>query len=84
MRIVWKHHPLSMHKDAPGAHMASAAAHKQGQFWEYHDKLFANQRALKLPNLLKYAQELGLDMKQFEQDMIDQNLKKVLFASRSV
>jgi len=47
------------------------AAQEQGKFWEYHDKLFANQKALKLPNLSQYAQEVGLDMQQFENDMRD-------------
>jgi len=60
-----------MHKDAPAAHLASVAAQRQGRFWEYHDKLFANQKALKLPNLSQYAQEVGLDMQQFENDMRD-------------
>ena len=39
VRIVWKHLPLAMHKDAPLAHAASVAAAKQGRFWEFHDKL---------------------------------------------
>jgi protein-disulfide isomerase len=43
------------------------AAHEQGRFWEYHDKLFANQQKMQRPFLLQYAQELGLDAKRFEQ-----------------
>src|SRR5438132_3504140 len=43
VRIVWKHFPLSIHKDAPLAHLASVAASEQGKFWEFHDKVFANQ-----------------------------------------
>ena len=46
--------------------MAALAANEQGKFWEYHDKLFANQQALDRPNLEKYAQELGLDMAKFK------------------
>src|SRR5687767_11055454 len=42
------------------------AAHEQGKFWEYHDKLFANQQALDRPSLEKYAQELGLNMNKFK------------------
>jgi hypothetical protein len=67
-----------MHKDAPTAHMASLAAHKQGKFWDYHDKLFANTRKLKLENLRQYAQELGLDMKRFETDLVDLRNKSVI------
>jgi len=42
------------------------AAHEQGKFWEFHDKLFGNPGKLKKDNLLQYARDLGLDMKQFE------------------
>jgi predicted DsbA family dithiol-disulfide isomerase len=35
-------------------------------FWKYHDKLFANQQAIKRPDLEKYAEELGLDMPKFK------------------
>ena len=56
-----------MHKDAPLAHVASVAAHEQGKFWEYHDKLFTSPAKLKRENLLQYARELKLDMNRFEQ-----------------
>jgi protein-disulfide isomerase len=77
---VWKHLPLDIHKDAPAAHWASAAAQQQGKFWEFHDKLFANQRAIKVDNLKQYAQELGLDMARFDKDMADAKIKKLVDA----
>ena len=67
MRVVWKHHPLAgLHKDARKAHIASQAAHEQGKFWEYHDKVFANAKDVKPETLLRYAQELNLDLKAFQ------------------
>ena len=72
-----------MHKDAPAAHAASVAAHKQGKFWEFHDKLFANQRQLKPDNLKQYAQELGLDMERFDKDMLDLANKKSIDADKA-
>jgi len=78
VRFVWKHLPLAIHKDAPAAHLASVAAQKQGKFWEFHDKLFANQRAIKMDNLKQYAQELGLDMARFDKDMLDAKNKKLV------
>ena len=79
VRFVWKHLPLpSLHPDAPAAHVASVAAHKQGKFWEFHDKLFANQRNLKYDAFLAYAKELGMDVKRFEADFRDiSNKQKV-------
>jgi protein-disulfide isomerase len=64
---VWKNRPLDIHKDAPLAHLAAMAADEQGKFWEYHDKLFANQPKIQREFLLQYAREVGLDMKRFEQ-----------------
>src|SRR6185295_17234955 len=66
-RIAYKHQPLQqLHPNAQLAAEAAMAAHEQGKFWEYHDKLFANQRALDQPSLEKYAQEIGLDINKFK------------------
>jgi len=83
VRIAWKHNPLDFHKDSPLAHMASVAAGNQGKFWEYHDKLFAKQSEIKRDNLLQYARDLGLDMKQFEEDLLDLDNKKVIDADKA-
>jgi len=72
VRIVWKHFPLDMHKDAPLAHLASEAAKEQGKFWEYYEKVFANQRQIKRDDLIRYAREIGLDVQRFEQALDQQ------------
>lgn len=56
--------------------MAAEAAGNQGKFWEYHDKLFANQSKLAPDNLKQYAKDLGLDMARFEKDLADPGKKK--------
>jgi protein-disulfide isomerase len=58
-----------MHPHALLAAKAAMAAHAQGQFWAYHDKLFANQNSLDAPQLLRYARELKLDMPRFQRDL---------------
>ncbi len=65
-----------MHKDAPAAHLASAVAAKQGKFWEFHDKLFENQKNLKLDAFKQHARDLGMDVAKFEQDFLDIENKK--------
>ena len=45
------------------------AAGEQGKFWEMHDKLFENQKALDATSLEKYAGEIGLNMAKFKADM---------------
>jgi protein-disulfide isomerase len=69
VRWVLKHYPLPFHADAPLAHRAALAADSQGKFWEMHDTLFANQRALKRDDLIGYAKRLGLDPTQFTADL---------------
>jgi len=63
--VVYKHNPLDFHKEAFLAAEASLAANDQGKFWEYHDLLFANMKALQREKLEEYAQQLGLDMVAF-------------------
>ena len=41
---------------------ASECAGEQGKFWEMHDKIFENNRALEDANLEANAQAIGLDV----------------------
>ncbi|RMG94814.1 MAG: thioredoxin [Deltaproteobacteria bacterium] len=78
VRIVYRQLPLPFHKQAKPAAKAALAAHRQGKFWEMHDKLFANQKALTEENFKKWAQEIGLDVAKFEKDMKDPALDKII------
>jgi protein-disulfide isomerase len=71
VQIIFKHSPLGTHQQASAAAAAAIAAFRQGKFWEYHDKLFQNQQFLSEPDLVAYAQELGLDPDRFRRDMGD-------------
>lgn len=64
-----------MHNRAMPAAMAAEAAGKQGKFWEMHDKLFQDPRALTDENIEKYATEIGLDMAKFKEDLKDKKLE---------
>jgi len=74
VRWVFWNNPLDMHRRARAAAAASMAAFRQGKFWEYHDLLFANTRALQDSDFEQHAQELGLDMDQFKADLADEAL----------
>ena len=69
LRIAFRHRPLSFHENAPIAAQAAIAAHAQGKFWQYHDKLFADWTKLSRPDLDAAAQAVGLDMKRFKDEM---------------
>ncbi len=76
-RFVYKQFPLtSIHPHAMAASQAAIAARMQGKFWEMHELLFKNQRALQPDKLKEYAQELGLDVDKFESDMNSDAVKK--------
>ena len=78
MKIVFKHLPLAMHKQAPAAHAATEAAHRQGKFWEMHDLIFANQRQLTAEKFYEHAAILNLDIEQFKQDYLSAEVKKAV------
>jgi protein-disulfide isomerase len=80
VKIARKHLPLAMHKDAPGAHLASVAAQKQGKFWEFHDLIFENQKELNIDKYREHAQVIGLDVAQFENDFQNLDNKKIVDA----
>ena len=73
VRVVVKQFPLSFHKQARKASLYALAAERQGKYKEMSNKIFENYRNLKsnedLPR--QYAEELGLDMVQFDKDMKD-------------
>jgi Na+/H+ antiporter NhaA len=67
---VWRHLPLNdVHPLAQQAAEAAEAAASQGAFWEMHDLLLDHQDALRMEDLVGYAEELGLDVDRFEEDL---------------
>ena len=68
VRIAFKHRPLSFHERARPAAKAAMAAHAQGKFWEYHDRLFSTQSTLEDTDLEGHANALGLDMVRWKAD----------------
>jgi len=67
VKIIFKDFPLPNHPQAPKASEAAHCAGEQGKYWEMHDHMFANQRALNVPELKQYAGGLGLDTAKFNQ-----------------
>ena len=70
LRYVWRHLPLNdVHANAQNAAEASEAAAHQGKFWEMYDTLLAHQDELGIRDLVRYAEELGLDVDRFREYM---------------
>jgi Na+/H+ antiporter NhaA len=70
LRFVFRHLPLTeVHPHAQLAAEAAEAAAEQGAFWAMHDMLMDHQGALNVPDLVRYAGELGLDTQRFAADL---------------
>ena len=68
VRYVFRDLPLvQIHPHAFKAAEAANCAGEQGKFWEMHNRLFENTRALAPANLTQYALALELDGAKFAQ-----------------
>ena len=75
IRYFVRHFPSpSIHPDASRAAVAAVCAEDQGSFWEYHDRLFRQQRPnLSQAGLLAYAEDLNLDMEAFNACIVNED-----------
>ena len=70
LRLVFRDFPLrQIHPEAQKAAEAAQCANDQGQFWQYHDRLFAADD-LGVRDLKQYAVEMGLNAESFN-DCLD-------------
>src|SRR5204862_4945932 len=68
VRYVWRHLPLNdVHPHTQVAAEASEAAANQDAFWEMHDLLFDHQENLHVRDLVRYAEQLDLDLDKFRE-----------------
>lgn len=70
VRYVWRHLPLNdVHPNAQLAAEAAEAAALQGDYWDMHDRLMEHQGDLLPKDLVRYAEEIGLDIGRFRADL---------------
>ncbi|PRP98288.1 Disulfide bond formation protein D precursor [Enhygromyxa salina] len=74
VRLIFKHYPLPGHRNAGPAAYASWAAHQQGDFWEFHDRLFEDKASIE--HIPEWVKERGLDASKFGRDMEDPRAKQ--------
>ena len=73
VRFVYRHFPLiDVHPHAFLAAEAAECAGAQGKFWEMHAMLFEHQSHLEREHLLRYADDLGLDVARFAAELNDE------------
>jgi protein-disulfide isomerase len=62
---VFFNFPLAMHPRAQKAGEAAECAAQQGHFWEMHERLFEDPRALEVTDLSQRAEDIGLNRETF-------------------
>jgi protein-disulfide isomerase len=83
VRVVFKHYPLSIHRNANEAARAAIAADLQGKFWLMHDGLFAAQATGIDAELIgRLARGLGLDEQAFTRDCASPQVEAMLARDR--
>lgn len=69
VRFISRDLPLPMHKNALQAAEAARCAEDQGHFWEMRDWMQSNPTKLELADLTTHAQEIDLDLDQYQDCM---------------
>lgn len=70
VRLVVRDFPLTkIHENAFQAAIAANAAKAQGKYFEFKEILYKNQEKLDTESLKKYAAEVGLNVRKFENDL---------------
>jgi protein-disulfide isomerase len=68
VRYVFRDFPLDqLHPLARRAAEAAHCAGEHGKYWEMHDLLFQNQKALTPPQLAEHARTIGVDGAKFDE-----------------
>jgi protein-disulfide isomerase len=76
VRYVIHNYPLTqLHPNAFRAAEAARCAQDQGKFWEMHNRLFGDQKALDEKGLEASAKALGLDTQRFDQCLTSDKYK---------
>jgi protein-disulfide isomerase len=71
LRFAYRHFPMAtIHPLAEQAAEAAEAAGSQDAFWPMHDLLFERQPAFEVPDLARYAAAIGVDTKQFLEELV--------------
>ena len=84
IHFVFHYFPLSkVHKNAMAAAQAAEAARLQNKFWDMHDRLYRNQSLWAeapdpRPIFTTFAQQLGLNVDQFQSDMDSNRVAQVI------
>jgi protein-disulfide isomerase len=82
IQLYYRDYPLPFHGQAQKASEAALCAGDQNKYWEMHEKLFASQSALAIPQLKEHAKGIGLDTGKFDKCLDDGTKSKEVEVSK--
>ncbi|MFO7477191.1 MAG: DsbA family protein [Methyloceanibacter sp.] len=83
VRVVFKELPI-FGEESEDAAKGALAAGKQGKYFEMHQKLYSEPGKANKEKALKIAQQLELDVPQFESDMASAEVQQTLDEARDI
>ena len=87
--FVARYFPIPSHKNALNAALAAEAAAQQGKFEQMYAKLFdtqaewGEQQQSNAPLFRSFAEEIGLDLEQFDRDVADPATRERVLADQA-
>ncbi len=81
IRFVYKEYPI-LGPVSELATRAAIAAHKQGKYLEFHDKIFSTPGRLTEKRLMQDAASIGLNIKQLKEDMQDSGTEDLVLRNK--
>lgn len=87
IRVSYHHFPLSGHRWSKIAHQAGECAARQGKFWPYHDRLYAQQETWSFqedpsPTFIQYAKDTGLNLDRFGACLADEKVTEAILKEK--
>ncbi len=80
VRYVFRHFPLPFHENADVAAATSILMQDKGKFWEFHDRLFADQSEFSVEKFAAIAKELGVEIADLDSEMRKEGIVQRLIA----
>ena len=82
VRLIYRDFPRAISGPSVDTAMAARCAGEQGQYWSMHDRLFASHRKFSRDQLQKQAEDLRLNIQQFNECFQEERYMEAIYQDR--
>ena len=87
VQVKFNHFPLQGHQHSRISHIAGECAHRLGNFWAFHDKVYDNQSIWSVmqdptETFIRYAEEAGIPKSDFVACLSDTEAEKAVLLEK--